>query len=162
MTSQLIIPVSALSVIETKPFNALTYTTQTTLRTISDFNPIPEKLYEEAERLALIPAGAIQYIYTGVNGDETNEFQLEIALPVEAAEIQSDKFALKTFESFRCVSYTFSGPWDAFMVMYDALFGAFYQAGYQTDSAKRVREVYNVVDFETPENCVTDILIGVA
>lgn len=162
MTAQLSIPVSALSVIETKPFSALTYTTQATLQTISNFNPIPEELYQEAEWLGLTPTGAIQYIYEGVNGDDTNEFKLEIALPVTATDIESEKFALKTFEPFRCVSYTFTGPWDAMMAMYDALFVTFYQAGYQVDPAKRVREVYTVVDFENPENCVTDIQIGVA
>lgn len=160
MTAQLTIPVGALSIIETKPFNALTYATQATLRDLNGLNAIPGELYQEAERLGLIPTGAIQYIYEGVNGDETNVFRLEIALPVDAVEIESEKFTLKTFAPFHCVSYTFAGPWDSFMAMYDALFAAFYQAGYTTD--RRVREVYNVADFENPENCVTDIQIGLA
>lgn len=158
MTTQSEIPADALLVKETEPFTALTFTTRATLRTMQQHSHVPERLYAEAERLGTTPGGPIQYVYTGASGDETNEFLLEIALPVSGFLGQPDGFTLKTFEPFRCVSYTFAGPWNEFMTMYDALFAAFYQQGYQTD--QRVREVYTVVDMENPTNCVTDIQIG--
>ncbi len=160
MTTQLSIPTQALSAIQTVPFTALTFSTTTTLQAIGQYSHVPGELYDEAARLGLTPAGPIQYVYTGVNSDETNEFTLEIALPVATSENPTSRFATKTFDAFSCVQYTYAGPWDAMMAMYDALFATFYQAGYQADPDKRVREVYTVVDFENPENCVTEIQIG--
>lgn len=150
---------TALSEKETEPFTALTFSTRATLKTMNQHNYVPDELCQEAQRLSLTPAGPIQYIYTDVTGDETNEFLLEIALPVSGTVSQpGEPFVANTFLPFRCVSYTFTGPWTDLMPTYDALFPAFYQAGYQTD--QRVREVYSVVDFDNPQNHVTEIQIG--
>ena len=158
MTTQVEISQNALLVKETGPFTALCFTTQATLQTIEQYNGVPEQLYVEAERLGVQPTGPIQYVYTGVNGDETNEFRLEIALPVQETAGAPNGLAYKTFEPFRCVSYTYRGAWDTFMAVYDALFAQFHRHGYQTDG--RVREVYAVVDFEDRDNCVTEFQIG--
>ncbi|GAB2607197.1 GyrI-like domain-containing protein [Spirosoma areae] len=159
MTTQLSIPSTALSVEETQLFTALCFTTRATLRTLSQHAPgVAENLYSEASRLGLDITGPIQWIYTGVNGDATAEFQLEIVLPISQPGKQSDHFLYKTFPSFRCTSYTYAGPWSDFSELYDALFGQFYRAGYQNDG--RLREIYSIVDFENPAKCVTEIQIG--
>ncbi|UFH55121.1 GyrI-like domain-containing protein [Spirosoma sp. KNUC1025] len=161
MTTQLSIPENALVVKETQPFTALTFSTRATLRTLAQHAPgVAESLLQEANRLKLSVTGPIQWIYTGVNGDETNEFQLEIALPVGQAGEPSDEFSYNVFPSFRCATYTHKGPWSDFGALYDALFGQFYREGYQNDGY--VREVYTVVDLVNPENCLTEIQIGIA
>jgi effector-binding domain-containing protein len=142
------------------PFTSLSFTTQTTLQQLNQYNYIPEKLCNEASRLGLIPAGPIQYIYTDVNGDPTNVFQLTIALPVEQVKGEPDGFSFTTFREFHCLSYNHVGSWSEFPELYDNLFAKFHQDGYQGGSL--VREVYTIVDFENPENCVTEIQIGLA
>lgn len=159
MTTQLSIPENALSIKETQPFTALTFTTQATLRTLSQYAPgVAQNLHREAERLNLAITGPVHWIYTGVNGDENNEFQLDIALPIRQPGEKSDEFSYQTFSSFRCATYTYTGPWSDFDELYNALFAQLYRDGYQNDG--HVREVYRVVDLANPANCVTEIQIG--
>ncbi|GAB4031177.1 GyrI-like domain-containing protein [Spirosoma gilvum] len=161
MTTQLEIPENALSVNETQPFTALGFTTRATLQTLSQHAPgVAESLYKEANRLKLAVAGPVHWIYTDVNGDETHEFQLEIVLPIAQQGEPSEQFFYKDYPSFRCATYTYTGPWSDFGAVYDALFGQFYGNGYQTDG--RVREVYTIIDLQNPANCVTDIQIGIS
>jgi len=159
MTTQLSVPENALSEKTTQPFTALCFTTRATLQTLSQHVPdVANNLYAEATRLNLDVAGPIQWIYAGVNGDETNEFQLKIVLPVRQPGEQSDKFPYQTFPVFRCATYTYTGSWSEMGELYGALFSQLYRNGYQNDG--RVREVYTTVDFDNPANCVTEIQIG--
>ena len=159
MTTQLNIPEKALSVKEVPPFTALCFTTYATLPTLSQHAyGIAENLHREADRIGLDITGPIQWIYTGVNGDETNEFQLDIALPIRQPGAEPDQFSYRVFPAFRCATYTYTGPWGDFLQLYDALFAQLYRDGYQNDG--RVREVYTVIDSQNPENCVTDVQIA--
>lgn len=148
----------SLSVATTVPFMALTFSTRATLLTLNQHNHVPGELYTEAEQLGLTPTGPIQYIYAGVSGDETNEFGLEIVLPVAHTQAKPFGFSLKTFAPFRCVSYEYTGPWDELPAVYDALFPAFYQAGHKYNG--HIREVYTATDFDNPNNHVTEIQVG--
>ncbi|WP_461130086.1 GyrI-like domain-containing protein [Spirosoma aerophilum] len=159
MTTQLNIPEQALIIKETKAFTALCFTTRTTLLTMSEYAPgTGRALHQEAVRLGLEVCGPIQWIYTGVNGNETNEFQLEIVLPVSQPGLPSAQFTYATFPSFRCASHTYQGAWSDLGQVYEVLFAQLYRDGYQNDGY--VREVYAVVDLENQANCVTDIQIG--
>lgn len=159
MTTQQTTPVTNLLVKETEPFTALTFTTQATLRSLTQHSHVPENLYQEANRLSLSPAGPIQYVYTGVTGNETNEFRLTIALPVRQPADQPFGFSYQELPAFRCASYTHTGSWADFSNLYDTLFTQFYQDGYQNDG--RIREIYIVVDLANPANCVTEIQIAI-
>lgn len=160
MTTQLSIPENALQVAEIPAFTALTFTTRATLLTLSQYiGGVAENLHYEAARLSLDVTGPVQWVYTGVNGDETNEFQLEIALPINQPDRPSAQFTYQVFPSFRCISYNYVGPWSNMGELYTVLFAQLYQNGYQSDG--RVREVYRKVDFENPTNCVTEIEIAI-
>ena len=154
------IPETALADTETAPFTALCSTTRTTLATLSDWNHVPGELYIEADRLGLHMNGPIQYIYTGVTGDTSNEFQLDIAFPVVAPAGSAGTFTYKAFTGFRCAAYTYFGPLNDFPSVYDTLFEQFYDSGRRNDG--HIRKVYAVADFENPANCVTEIQIGLA
>lgn len=159
MTTELAIPANALQVKETQPFTALCFTTRATLPTLPQQTAgSAQHLFQEATRLGLTITGPIHWIYTGVSGDETNEFQLEVALPISQPGGPADALTYRSFRSFRCACYSFTGPWSDFMPVYDALFTQLYRDGHQNDG--HVREVYAVVDLENPSNCVTEIQIG--
>ncbi len=161
MTTQLSIPENALSEKETQPFTALCFTTRATLLTLSQhIAGVAEDLHREAAQLNLEITGPIQWIYTGVNSDETNEFQLEIVLPVSQPRTESSKFSYKVFPAFRCLSYTYTGSWSDLGDLYGLLFPQLYRDGYQGDGY--VREIYAVIDFQNPALCVTEIQIGLA
>lgn len=160
MTMTVSIPANVLADKETAPFTALCFTTQTTLATLSDWNHVPDELYTEADRLGLQMVGPIQYIYTGITGDMNNEFQVDIAFPISAPADSAGTFSYKTFAGFRCAACTYRGPWADFPAVYDALFEQFYASGRRTNQL--IREVYAVVDFENPANCLTEIQIGLA
>ena len=99
MTSQLTIPENALQLVEVPAFSALTITTRSTLLTLAEkAMPADLRLRHEVARLGLGTTKPTQWIYTGVNGNEHNEFQIEVALPVDqlAVEPPSDT-EFKTF-----------------------------------------------------------------
>ncbi|RIV22324.1 AraC family transcriptional regulator [Fibrisoma montanum] len=161
MTTQQQIAEDALLVKEVQPFTGLCFTTRATLPQLSRYyKTVAEDLYTEAARLSLDINGPVQWIYTGVNGDPANEFQLEIVLPIRQAGAEPTGFTYRTFEPFRCLSYTHTGNWNELMGVYDALFPALHGMGYQNDG--RVREVYVVIDFENPANNVTELQIHLA
>ncbi|CCH56918.1 transcription activator, effector binding [Fibrisoma limi BUZ 3] len=158
MTTQQQIANDALFIKEVDSFTGLCFTTRATLPQLSRYyKAVAEDLYTEAARLSLDINGPIQWIYTDVNGDPTNEFQLEIVLPIRQSGAEPRGFTYRTFEPFRCLSYTHTGDWSELMGIYDALFPALYGMGYQNDG--RVREIYAVIDFEKPTNNVTEIQI---
>lgn len=159
MTTQQILSENALHVKETEPFSALVFTTQTTLRTINKHSHAPKNLCLEADRLSLTPTGPIQYMYTGVNGDEASTFQLAIALPIQQPGKQPDGFDYQLFPAFQCASYTHTGSWNDFPELYDTLFAQLYGHGYQNNG--HIREIYLVIDSENLANCVTEIQIGI-
>lgn len=159
MTTQLSIPENALSEKTTQPFTALCFTTHATLQTLPQLAyGVAEDIHREVTRLGLDSIGPIQWIYAGVNNDETNEFQLKIALPIQQPGVEPDGFSYNVFPAFRCATYTYTGPWSDFGQLYAVLFGQLYRAGLQNDGHNR--EMYSVIDAENPENCVTEIQIG--
>ncbi|AKD58176.1 GyrI-like domain-containing protein [Spirosoma radiotolerans] len=161
MTTQLEIPEKALQIKEIPAFTGLCFTTRATLPTLSRHtSDVVTRLYAEANHLGLEVIGPVQWIYTGVNGDETNEFHLDIALPIRQPGSQPDTFSYQVFPSFRCAFYTYRGPWSEFGQVYDALFRQLYRDGNQNDGY--VREVYTIIDLENPSRCVTEIQLKLA
>jgi DNA gyrase inhibitor GyrI len=161
MTTERTIAAEDLRPVEIAPFPALTVSLRATLPTVVEHAmPADEALRAEAARLGLDPETPTQWIYTGINGDPANEFQLDIALPVPAPLGEpAVGFHYETLPAYRCVEYTFTGPWSDFGAVYDVLFPKLHEAGYRHNH--RIREVYRVVDLEHPEQCVTDFQIGV-
>jgi effector-binding domain-containing protein len=160
MTTQAI-TIPTLPLINVPATLVLGFSTTATMAIMDTFSNVPEQLYHEAARLGLTISGPILYGYDGADEDTTKEFGLTIALPVREAEPGTlrEGFSYQTIPAFRATSYTYTGPWDTLMEVYDALFRAFYQQGHAYSG--HVREVYTVVDFEQPDRCVTDILIGI-
>ena len=159
MTQQITIPENALLIKEVQPFNGLCFSTKATLQTLQQHTfDVAENLYQEAARLTLPIAGPIQWVYTGVNSDETNEFQLDIILPILESGEKPDGFSYQILPAFRCATYTYTGPWSDFGELYNLLFSKLYRDGYQNNGY--LREVYAIVDRENPSDCVTNIQIG--
>lgn len=160
MTIQETAPVINLHVKEVNPFSALCFTTRTTLPALSEHHStVASDLYSEATRLNLDITGPIQWVYTGVSGDVTNEFRLDIVLPIRQPESQPNGFSYQVLGAFRCASYSYKGAWSELSTIYAVLFPQFYQCGYQNDG--RIREIYTTIDLQNPANCVTEIQLAI-
>lgn len=163
MTTTLTLPDNALTITDTAPFTALTSSLRASLATLSERGAATmQHLRAEAIRLSLDTSIASQWIYTGISGHPDDEFDLEIALPITSAVTGTPgpSFAVRHVPTFHCAQYTYTGSWRNLGDVYDALFKQFYAAEHVYDG--RVREIYRVVDMENPDNCVTDIQLGIA
>ncbi|MEZ0538618.1 GyrI-like domain-containing protein [Fibrella arboris] len=163
MTTLLSIPDNALTVIETAPFTALTTSLRASLATLAQLGMTADsRVRAEAARLGLDPALATQWIYTGISGHPDDEFDLQVALPMQTAitGTPGQSFAIQTIPAFQCAQYTYTGAWSNLGDVYDALFVQFYADEHVYDG--RMREIYQVVDRTNQANCITCIQLGIA
>lgn len=158
MTTNVQIPAHALTPKIVAPFVALCYMTRTTLNRLAEQGGKSADLYAEAQRLGLTPSGPSQWLYVGASGDDNQEFELNILLPVQQIGVPSTAFSYKELPTFSCVTYEHRGAWREMPAVYDQLFEQFYRDGYSEGNI--VREVYHVVDLEHPEQCVTEVQIS--
>ncbi|MEZ0484157.1 GyrI-like domain-containing protein [Fibrella aquatica] len=162
MTTTLKMPANALTISHKTAFAALTTQLRTTLDTLGELAiPADRQLREEAQRLGLDPTVPTHWIYTNFSGHADDEFDLEIALPVDVPTTTSpNPGAMRDVPAFRCAEYTHLGPWSELSAVYDTLFQQFYAEDHLYNGC--VREIYRVVDWENQASCITDIQIGIA
>lgn len=163
MTTTISVPDNALTITETTPFRALTTRLRADLTTLFELGvPVDSQVRAQATRLGLDASVPTQWLYTGMSGHPDDDFDLDIVLPISTSApiTPGDSLTVKDVPAFRCAQYTYTGSWRHLGGIYDALFGQFYAADLVYDG--RVREIYRVVDLQNPDNCVTDIQIGIA
>lgn len=163
MTTTLLIPENALTVKEVEPFLALTIKLRTSLPALAETGGAANRqLCAEAIRLGINATVPTQWLYSGFSGHPDDDFDLHIALPIHSrvAGIPSSDFAVHYVPTFHCTHYTYTGSWRDLSDVYEALFDQFYAADHVYDGC--IREVYQVVDRQDMNNCVTDIQIGIA
>lgn len=132
----------------------------TTLNSMmKDTGKLPEELMGKAAQL--MPGNDIPqiWIYDGADSNMDKPFKLTMSIPVEKSSFDHGKFSFYELPEFNCISELHHGPWDKLGETYQKLMPAIAQQGYTYTGMSR--EVYMVVDFENPENCVTEIQIGV-
>ncbi len=145
---------------ESKPYNALVFRVETTLLELSNHVAhVAKSLYREAVRLDLMVTGAIHWNYYGIDGQPDTKFLLEIALPIQEKEVVSSEFEWRRIAGFKCVSAVLEGPWEQLPKIYETLIRQLHAQGlHMTDEC---REMYINMDFETPENNITEVQVGV-
>ncbi len=141
------------------PFLAIVSTLHVTLKRLNECASVMQSLYAEAARFGLTITGPAQWHYIGASGDDNQEFQLDIVLPIQQAGPLSETFVYKELPTFSCVSYVHTGSWSEMPALYDQLFAQFHRDGYSEDTI--VREVYIVSNLEQLTQCVTEIQIGI-
>ena len=139
------------------PVTVLYSTHRVTLKELNQLQNVVKELYAEAAANAFI-SGPLYWIYHGADGKPDTEFTLEIAVPVQGA-VNASKFQVKQLSPFKAVTHRFEGS-------YDQLYAAYGDIMHHIDSNKipineESREVYLNVDFQQPENNVTEIQMGV-
>ena len=147
---------------KTKVINQLTIygvDFETSLKEIGQLvGETPTKLAEQIAAKGLQIIAPQQWIYIGMDGNPDTKFKLPIAFPIADSITNNDKNIRKTDE-FEHISHIHKGSWSEFPSVYGNLIQQIYKSGLKLSN--QCREIYHTVDFEKPENNVTEILIGI-
>jgi effector-binding domain-containing protein len=146
---------------ENKPFNALIFSAQTTIPQLGEYvKHVAKGLYQEAAKLDLMVTGPIYWNYYGMDGQPDTVFTLEVTLPIEEANVQSEKFTWKRVGAFKCASQVHTGTWDDMPKTYEAIIEQV--MANDLTMSDECRELYINMDFETGQNNIVEVQIGLA
>ena len=138
------------------PVTVLYSSHRTTLKELKQLQPVVKDLYTEAANNALI-SGPLYWIYHGADGKPDTEFTLEIAIPIQG-QYSSSKFLTKQLTPFKAVTCLYEGSYDQIYAGYSEILQ--YIDAHKIPINEESRELYLNVDFQQPENCVTEIQVG--
>ena len=140
------------------PLTVLYSSHQTTIRQLSQFaGTVMKDLYIEAAKNSIV-SGPVYWIYHGMDGKPDTVFTLEIALPVQGT-FQSSRFSLKELPAFKTVAHIHEGAWEQLYATYGQMM--------QHIEANKIpikdecRELYLNIDFQKPENNITEVQVGI-
>jgi len=144
---------------KTHPSLTVLYSThQTTLQELRPFvGTVMKDLYIEAARNTIV-SGPIYWIYHGADGKTDTIFTLEIALPIQGS-FQPSKFLVKELPAFKAVSHIHEGSWDQLYATYQQIMQHIEANKFQLND--ECREVYINIDFQKPENNITEVQVGI-
>ncbi|SKC16973.1 GyrI-like domain-containing protein [Dyadobacter psychrophilus] len=144
------------------PIHVLYFETETSLNELMDYvRLVAHRLYREAIRKEMEVTGPIYWIYNGADGNPETRFHLTIALPVTVSDtpLTDSEFKLKYLEPFRCVAGQLYGSWEGLGKIYGDLISALMSENLIMTGQNR--EIYLNMDFQNPENNITEIQIGI-
>ncbi|MDP4209333.1 MAG: GyrI-like domain-containing protein [Bacteroidota bacterium] len=145
---------------EIKPITAICFSCQTNLSGLSRYVRVKAReLYQSALKNNMEITGPVYWFYHGMDGNPETMFILEICLPVQASEFSDEQFEIMQLPVFKCLSATYCGDWMGMPDIYGELINHALNSGYQLTGTSR--EVYINMDFETPENNITEVQIGI-
>ena len=138
------------------PVTVLYSSHRATLKELNQLQPVVKELYSEAANNAFI-SGPLYWIYHGADGKPDTEFTLEIALPI-LGNYSAGKFSTRQLNPFKAVTYRYEGSYDRIYAGYHEIMQ--YIDDHKIPINEESRELYLNVDFEQPENCITEIQVG--
>jgi len=146
-----------------KAQKVLKFTTKATLKDLNKYTGSkPNELYAEAARLGYQCWEPQIWQYTGADGKPDTEFKLEIMLPIqgEGNGQKPEQFEIESIGEFKALQTLHEGPWSEIGPVYCQLMKHVGQNNLPITGT--TREVYIRCDFEHQENCITEVLIGLA
>lgn len=147
--------------IKTLPtINLFCFSTEATLADLGKYVRVKaSEIYAQAQKNNLEITGPIYWIYYGMDGNPNTKFKLDIGVPIQEAKPCSDGFCCKTLDRMEFATYWHEGSWNLFPHAYQQLIGEILKSGRTMNGI--TREVYINIDFENPENNITEIQLGV-
>ena len=140
------------------PLNVLYSTHRTTIPELSQFiGTVMKDLYQEAAANTTV-SGPVYWMYHGMDGKPDTVFTLEIALPIQG-EYPSSRFAIKQLPPFKALSHIHEGAWEQLYATYTEMMQ--HLEANKLPLRDECRELYMNIDFEQPENNITEVQIGI-
>jgi effector-binding domain-containing protein len=141
------------------PITVLYSQHQTSIQQLNQLvGTVMKDLHAEIVQNNAMISGSTLWIYHGMDGKPDTVFTLEIAVPIQG-KVSSSRFATKQLPAFKALTHTHEGPWSTMPEAYGDIM-------HHIDANKiplteESREVYLNIDFEQPENNVTQVQMGV-
>lgn len=140
------------------PLTVLYSTHRTTIKQLGEFvGTVMKDLYTEAAKNTIV-SGPVYWIYHGMDGTPDTVFTLEIALPVQGV-FQSSKFLIKDLQAFKSVSHVHEGAWEQLYATYAQMMK--HIEANKIPLKDESRELYINIDFQKPENNITEVQVGI-
>lgn len=134
-------------------------THQTTITQLGQFvGTIVKQLYAEAIANDVLVSGPAYWIYYGMDGQPETVFTLEIAIPIQGA-ISASRFATKELPAFKAASHVHENAWTRMPGTYTQIMQ--FIAMNDLHMTGICREIYWNIDFDSPENNLTEVQVGV-
>lgn len=143
------------------PMSVLCFVTKTNLKGLGAYvRNVAKELYKVAANTGLEVVGPVYWIYNGVDGHPDTEFTLTIAIPITPPEEpwQADPFEIKTLPAFHYKAQRLQGSWELLGPTYGSMLEQIQIKGLQPSGINR--ELYLRMDFQNPDNHITEIQIG--
>ena len=124
--------------------------------------PAIDSLMAALRRAQVPPAGPVIFVYYGIEADPTQEFDLDICVPLPADAVipVAAPIGCKTLPAFDCISADYVGSMNEIGGAWRQVADAWRASGRQ--SSGESREVYKQwIGFDSPEN-VTELQKGYA
>jgi hypothetical protein len=128
----------------------------------SHAGPAIDSLMAALRRANVRPAGPVIFVYYGIEADPTQEFDLDICVPLPAQTVISDAAPIgcKMLRAFDCVSANYVGRMQEIGDAWRQVAAAWRASGRQASGESR--EVYKRwIGFDSIEN-VTELQKGIA
>jgi effector-binding domain-containing protein len=138
------------------PLTVLYSTHKTTLKELPQLSSVSKEVYSDAANNSFV-SGPIFWIYRGADGKPDTEFTLEIAVPIQGF-FNSKKFSIKELTPFKAVVHRHEGPWEDLGDSYGQIMQ--YVESNKIPIKDEFREIYLNVDFQRPENNITEVQVG--
>ena len=139
--------------------NFFCFSTETTLMELGKY--VRVKAYEtyiEAIKNNLEITGPIYWIYYGMDGNPETKFKLDIGVPVQKNKPLSSGFSCKPVGEMEFATCIHEGSWNNFPQSYSSLIAELMKSGRTLNGI--AREIYINIDFENPNNNITEIQLG--
>jgi effector-binding domain-containing protein len=132
-----------------------------TLPEIPAFAETVIPIMSEARLLGLGITGALEFIYEGSDGTPETQFDLTIAIPIQAMQAASSQFQYLSTQSFPCVFLEYQGSIHDIGAAWHAFFALVLKADLILTG--QCREVYlqHSLDLRSAGN-ITELQIGIA
>jgi effector-binding domain-containing protein len=138
------------------PVTVLYSTHKTTLKELSQLSNVSKEVYTDAANHAFV-SGPVYWIYHGADGNPETVFTLEIAVPIQGF-FNSKKFSIKELQPFKAVVHRHEGSWEDLGMSYGQIMQ--YVESNRIPIKDEFREIYLNVDFQRPENNITEVQVG--
>ena len=140
------------------PLTVLYSTHQTTIPELGQFiGTVMKELYQDAASNTTV-SGPVYWIYHGMDGKPNTVFTLEIALPIQGA-YQNSRFSIKEVAAFKAVSHIHEGAWEQLHATYTEMMQ--HLEANKLPLKDECREIYLNIDFQKPENNITEVQVGI-
>lgn len=142
------------------PMKVLLFSAETSMVEMIQFVRVKaNELYREALACEMEITGPVYWVYKGADGNPQTRFVLEICLPVYCTKSYQGSFKLSELPPLKCMHATHYGSWGEMGNIYHHLFDTLFANNHQPNGI--TREMYVNMDFENPENNVTEIQVGI-